>query len=184
MNIKRVSYSLIGGLLLTAPITSCSDDSYEKKAKASAVEYLNGDNLLRAERYARQQQEDDTYNAEAVMYWDSLLTEAKVKEAYVKGQQLIKDSINKNYSRKNKYKMPLDTIINNDWLGNLKKEYAKYVNAKDFIKARDNAPDDYQYKLVNQLAAKTHYWNLITAAGKQNEAYQQGIVDERAKIKK
>ena len=184
MNIKQVSYSLIGGLLLAGTMTSCSDNSYEKKAKANAIEYLNGDNLLKAERHARQQHESDTYNAEAVIYWDSLLTEAKVKEAYSKGQQLIRDSLNKNFSRKNKYKMPLDTVINENFLGNLKKEYAQYVNAKDFIKARDNAPDDYQYRLVNQLATKTHYWNLITTVGKQNEAYKKGMADARKELNK
>lgn len=182
MNIKKVSYGLIGTMLMAGSLSSCNETKYEDNAKAKAVKYLRGDELLRAERYARQQYNSDQYNGEAITYWDSLLTEAKAKEAYVQGQQLIKDSVNGIHHRKAKYKAPLDTIMTNDIIETPKNEYAKLVSGEEFIKARNNAPDDYDANLANNLVGSTHYWNLITLAGRQNEAYQKGMAVERAKL--
>ena len=58
MNIKKVSYSIIGGFMLAGAFTSCSNDTYMNKAKSQAVKYLTGDELLKAERFAREQHPD------------------------------------------------------------------------------------------------------------------------------
>ena len=185
MNIKKVSYGMIGLSMLAGTVASCSDTKYENKAKAQAVKYLSGDELLKAERFARQQYNSDQYNGEAIAYWDSLLVEAKAKQAYLEGQQLIRDSVNGIHHRKAKYKAPLDTIMTNDIIGNPRKEYAKYVSAEEFLKSRNNAPNDYDVKLgYNNLVGSTHYWNLITLAGRQNDAYQKGMADARKEISK
>ena len=185
MNIKKVSYGMIGLSMLAGTIASCYDTKYEDKAKAQAVKYLSGDELLKAERFARQQYNSDQYNGEAIAYWDSLLVEAKAKQAYLEGQQLIRDSVNGIHHRKAKYKAPLDTIMTNDIIGNPRKEYAKYVSAEEFLKSRNNAPNDYDVKLgYNNLVGSTHYWNLITLAGRQNDAYQKGMADARKEISK
>ena len=65
---------------------------------------------------------------------------------------------------------------------NVTKLTAIYVSAQDLIRYRENAP--VANRIVNTLPEKTHYWNLITLSGKQNEAYQKGMADERAKISK
>ena len=182
MKIKNISLGLIGTTLLTGTFASCSNTKYEDNAKAKAVKYLRGDELLKAERYARQQYNSDQYNGEAIAYWDSLLTEAKAKEAYAQGQQLIRDSINGIHHRKAKYKAPLDTIMTNDIINSPRNEYAKHVSGEEFIKARDNAPDDYGANFANNLVGSTHYWNLITLAGKQNESYNKGMADTRKEL--
>ena len=182
MNIKKVSYGIVGLSMLAGTLAGCADERYENNAKAKAVKYLNGDELLKAERFARQQYNSDKYNCEAIAYWDSLLIEAKAKQAYHEGQQLIKDSVNGIHHRKAKYKAPLDTVMQNDIIENSRKEYAKYVSAEEFLKSRNNAPHENGINLVNDLVGSTHYWNLITLAGKQNEAYRKGMADARKEL--
>ena len=186
MNIKQVSYGLIGAAMMTGVFSSCYNTEYEEKAKAQAIKYLNGDQLLKAERYACQQANPDCEDGKAIAYWDSLLTEAKVKEAYAKGQMFVRDSVNRIYHRREKYNPTLDTIFTSSMKisENSRNEYAKYSNAEDFIKARDNAPDDYRMGFYNDKVGKTHYWNLITIAGKQKEAYKKGLADARKELNK
>lgn len=182
MNIKKVSYGLMGAAMMAGVLSSCTNTYYVDKAKAQAVKYLSGDQLLKAERYANKQMNYDTEDGESIAYWDSLLIEAKTKEAYAKGQQLVRDRANKVFNREEKYKLPLDTIFPHTVVENSKNEYAKYSNAEDFIKARDNAPKG--ANVNNDYAASTHYWNLITMAAKQQEAYEKGIADEKNKLAK
>ena len=183
MNVKQISYGLLGSLMTLGVCTGCVDEQYSEKAKAQAVKYLKGDELLKAERFANQQYNSDNISGKAVTYWDSLLTEAKAKQAYLEGQQLIRDSIKGIHHRKTKFNAPLDTIITNDIIDSPREEYAKYVSAEEFINARNNAPDDYDVKLgYNDFAGSTHYWNLITMAGRQQEAFNKGMADERAKL--
>lgn len=185
MNIRKLSYGLVGVTLLAAALTSCNNTKYADKAKDEAVKYLSGDELLKAERFARQQINYDKYSGEVLSYWDSLLIEAKSKEAYAKGQQLIKDSINGIHYRKDKFKLPLDTVIDdNNIIENAKNEYAKYTNAKEFINARNNEPKRTFFNIPNNLTGTTHYWNLITTSGKQKEAYQKGMADARKELNK
>lgn len=183
MNIKQISYSLIGCLMFVGTCVSCNNDKYEIKSKNDAVKYLNGNDLLKAERFASQQKNDDIYNGEAIAYWDSLLIEAKSKEAYLKGMQVIKDSADGKFFRKEKFKANLDTILTGSIIENSINEYANYTNAEDFIKARNNAPENIKYGFKNNLIGTTHYWNLITIAGKQNEAYKKGMEDARMELK-
>lgn len=182
MNIKKVSYGIVGLSMLAGTIASCSDTKYEDKAKAQAVKYLKGDELLKAERFARQQDNSDQYDGKEIVYWDSLLIEAKAKQAYIEGQQLINDSVNGIHHRKAKYKAPLDTVMPSNIIENSRKEYAKYVSAVEFLKSRNNAPHENGINLVNDLVGSTHYWNLITLAGRQNEAYQKGMADARKEL--
>ena len=186
MKISKLSFSVIGAVMLAGGFSNCTETKYENKAKSQAIKYLNGDQLLKAERFARQQTNFDTESGEAIAYWDSLLTEAKVKEAYVKGQMFVQDSVNKIYHRKEKFYPTLDTILTSNSIlsENSRNEYAKYSKAEDFIKARDNAPDDYRLKFYNDKVGATHYWNLITIAGKQKEAYNKGLADARKELNK
>ena len=182
MNIKQVSYSLIGSFLLAGAMTSCVNNSYSEKAKAQAAKYMNGDELLRAEFYASHQKTDDRISAKEINYWDSLLTEAKSKEAYIKGQQMVKDSIDRKFFKRERYRQKLDTIISYGIVNNLQEEYANYINAKDLIRLRENAPK--KEGLANELPYQTHYWNLITSAAKQKEAYNKGAADARKELLK
>ena len=181
MNVKQISYGILGGLMLAGVCTSCVDETMRDKAKAKAVKYLDGNQLLRAERGTLSQHADDRISGEEVAYWDSLLIEAKAKEAYVKGQQMVRDSAEGKFFRKAKYQAKLDTIIPSGLIDNIKKEYSNYTNAEDFIKMRENAPSE-KHGMDNELPYQIHYWDLITMAGKQREAYEKGAADERAKI--
>ena len=180
MNIKRISYGLIGTFLTAGALTACTDSKYEDNAKAEAIKYLDGDQLLKAERFASMQPNYDRYSGSDMAYWDSLLIEAKSKEAYLKGQQRIRDSINKVYYRPEKFKAQLDTLLPDNIIDNAIEEYAKYTNAEEFIKARNNAPKDMH--ILNENVASTHFWNLITMAYKQNKAYQKGMSDARKEL--
>ena len=183
MNIKKVSFGLISASIMAGAFSACSEPKYENKAKEQAVKYLNGDELLKAERFASRQLNYDKYNGEAISYWDSLLIEAKAKEAYAKGQKVIQDSTNGIFFRKEKFKAPLDTIFSpENLIENSRNEYSTYVKAEKFIKSRDKAPKDYIFGFFNNLVGSAHYWNLITMAGKQNESYQKGMADERNRI--
>ena len=180
MGIRQVSYSLIGGLLLTGACVGCVNEEYKNKAKSQAVEYLNGYDLLKAERIVEQQKHSDQISGEEIAYWDALLMEAKAKEAYIKGQQMVRDSADGKFFRKNKYHVPLDTVIDGKLVESIEKEYSQYTNAKNFIKARENAPT--KNNRNNEFPYQTHYWNLITIAGKQQEAYNKGAAYERSKL--
>ena len=80
MNIRKVSsIGLIGTAMMTGVLSSCVESKYEDKAKAQAVKYLTGDELLKAERFANMQTNYDSYNGDAIVYWDSLVADAKVK---------------------------------------------------------------------------------------------------------
>lgn len=182
MNIRKVSFGIVTSTLMAGALSGCTETKYEDKAKTQAVKYLNGDELLKAERFASQQVNSDKYNGDAISYWDSLLIEAKSKEAYNKGQQLIRDSVNGIHHRKAKYKAPLDTVMTSDIIENPRKEYAKYVSAEKFLESRNNAPQEFGVNFANNLVGSTHYWNLITLAGRQNEAYQKGMSDARKEI--
>jgi len=180
MNVRNVSYSFIGGLMLAGICASCVNDSYRNKAKEKAVQYLNGEELLKAERFERQQYEDDMISANLVTYWDSLYIEGKSKEAYAKGQQLIRDSLNGIHHRKEKFQPKLDTILQKNMVNNQQENVAKIVSAKEFLQYRSRIPEKESY--ANELPYKTHYWNLITLAGRQNEAYQKGMADARKEL--
>jgi hypothetical protein len=85
---------------------------------------------------------------------------------------------NRDDERANRYHIGIDTF------GPEKhRDYVfAVVNAQDFLKARDNAPKDCDYFGGNHFVGSTHYWNLITLAGKQNEAYQKGMADARKEL--
>ena len=66
MNIKKVSFGLISASIMAGAFSACSEPKYENKAKEQAVKYLNGDELLKAERFASQQLNYDKYNGDAI----------------------------------------------------------------------------------------------------------------------
>ena len=69
--------------------------------------------------------------------------------------------------------------MKSDIIESPRSEYAKYVSAEEFLKARNNVPHENGVNFANNLVGSTHYWNLITLAGRQNEAYQKGMADAR-----
>ena len=182
MNVRQISYSLFGAFMLAGALSSCTNSSYKDSAKEKALKYINGNELLRAEIYASKQESDDRISSEEVNYWDSLLIEAKSREAYIKGQQFVKDSVNKNFYKKEKYRQKFDTIVPNNFIDSLKKEVANYKSAADFIKLRNNAPKKDSY--ANEFPQETHYWNLIRLKASQKEAYNKGANEARKEILK
>ena len=182
MNVKQISYGVIGSLILSYGLTSCSDNRYRNKAKQDAIEYLSGADLIKAEKYAKEQYPDDIMPSNAVAYWDSLLIEAKAKEAYLKGVQMVKDSAAGKPFRKEEFTQKLDTVVPLGFLNETIESYSKYTTAKEFIDKRNNSPA--KEGLENEFPYETHYWNLITMTAKQQEAFNKGAADARKELLK
>lgn len=182
MNIRQISYSLFGAFMFAGALSGCTDSSYKENAKEKAVKYLNGNELLRAEIYASKQKSEDGISSAEVNYWDSLLIDAKSKESYLKGLQFVKDSVNKKFYKREKYRQKFDTIVPNNFIDSLKKEVANYKSAEEYIKLRNNAPKKDSY--ANEFPQETHYWNLIRLKAEQKEAYNKGANEARKEILK
>lgn len=176
------------GLTLTTGITTltgCAEKRYTNKAKNEAVKYLNGYELLRAERAVRNQNGTDWRETPNVVYWDSLLTEAKIKRAYAEGQQLIRDSADGKFFRKPKFELDLDTMITDTNLAeNIKKEFACMVSAEEFIRHRNNQPNSHSPFSILENPNEIKYWNYITERNRLKEAFENGMKAERKLVNK
>ena len=182
MKVHQIYTYALGLTMLAGLNISCTDDSYLNNAKKESVKYLNGNDLLKAERHAKRQKDSERPKSSTVNYWDSLLIEAKAQEAYVKGRQYVQDSVNGKIYRKEKYIPKLDTLIEYNFYNRLPEEYARYVSAEEFLKARENVPENNLF--IYDSPYQVHYWNLITQAGRQREAYNRGAEDMRQKLLK
>lgn len=187
MNISAISKTLIAPIVLLGA-TACTNLKSGEKAKSEALQYLSATELLKAEEQAKNiPHQNDCSNNREILYWDSILTANKAKEAYQKGSQMYKDSLEGKDFEKTEYKMPLDTIINdgsNTILKNLRMQCAKYYTASEFNELRNNVPDDIGINLWltdNYSPNRVHFWNLITRCGKQRKAFEEGMQAERNK---
>lgn len=179
MNIRHISYGLIAAATMLAGGTSCNY-SYRDKAKADAMKYLSGTELIQAEHYASQQPSYEKESSERIAYWNSILANDKAQEAYALGRQMVKDSVEgKNYERPD-YTPKLDTIITQENLvDNIKSEVAEYHTAEEFKEYRENEPNNFHF---TQRPNQTYYWNLISTQGLCKEAFEQGAADMRKEL--
>ena len=183
MKVKTISNFMLGLSLAASSVmlSGCVEKKYEDNAKLKAAKYLTGDQLLKAERMSRMQNGTSWHALPVTEYWDSLLTEAKVKRAYLEGQQLIKDSADGKFFRKPKLSVNFDTIITETCLDErLKSESASMVSAEEFINCRNNEPKYYSSAaIVLENPNVVHYWNYITEKYRIHEAFKDGMKAER-----
>lgn len=179
MNIRRISYGLVAAATMLAGGTSCNY-SYRDKAKADAMKYLSGTELIQAEHYASQQPSYEKESSERIAYWNSILANDKAQEAYALGRQMVKDSVEgKNFERPD-YTLKLDTIITQEKLVNdIKNKVAEYHTAEEFKEYRENEPNNFHFM---QLPNQTHYWNLIANQGLCKEEFEKGAADMRKEL--
>lgn len=175
MYIKQISYAILGVAMLAC--TSGCTKQYVDRAKEQAVEYLSGDEYLKAKNYSEKQNSNNSFSAKAVNYWDNILIKAKSQEAYLKGQQMVKDSAEgKQYSEQS-YPLKLDTIFPESCIDKSKADCAQYVDAKILMEYEKRAPKGAGF--ISSFPGIVHYWNMIRMTGEQREAYEKGKADMR-----
>lgn len=172
-------------VLLTAGLlgcASCGHIDFTQKAKERVIPYMSGAELLEAEKYAELQPDYNSGPTTAsVNYWDSLILERTVNDAYMSGRQMVKDSIAGNPYVRSYDKIKFDTTFPYGATYKLDEQFANYVSADEFVKCRNAEPkhnnfyngDIGQYNVV-------HYWNVLYQQFKGHEAFEQGAADERA----
>ena len=176
MNIRQISYTFLSAAML-ACASSCTE-TYVNKAKKQAVKYLNGEELLEAEKYVRNQDSNGSVAGPLMMYWDSLLNKAKSDEAYKMGIQAAKDSAEGKVYSGCPYTIKFDTILPQNPLDDVIAEYAKNTSAEELIEAREKAPGN--FCAFNHFSVKTHYWNMIRTAKEQQKAFARGKADAQS----
>lgn len=186
MKVLSISKSLVVPCFLLLA-SGCTNEA-EQKAKETATKYLTGTELLQAENnsYKLPTVTDNQYNNQ-VLYWDSIVTAAKAKEAYIRGGQMVKDSLAGKDYRKPEYKMPIDTVVLQtiyEITNGLEAECAKYYNANELLNLRNQKPKLEQSLRESSSPQVIHYWNLLTRTGEERKAFNAGAEAERAKLNK
>ncbi len=186
MNTAKVSLGILFSAALIGFASCQNKKEVTKNSKEKAMNYLSGKELFLAQEYAKKQPSGDASLSSQVNYWDSLNIEAKSKKAYIEGSQMIRDSIDGKEFSKPEYNIKLDTIINENpevLVYNLEKEYAtgNDITSIEYYRQKLSAPKRYNWTTDSSSPNEVHYWNLITLAGKQADAFKKGAEDERKK---
>ena len=189
MKVSAISRTIIAPLVLMSA-ASCTDIGTGKKAKENVIPNLSATELLEAENCIEKHPSASFIeNDIEVAYWDSILTANKANQAYLLGGQMVRDSIAGKPFTKPEYKLKLDTIINNNGYKIIEEtstECAKYYNAEDFIKLRNNVPENRVNKEFFTIESAppniVHYWNLINRTIAERKAFSDGANAERAKL--
>lgn len=184
---------IAAGTMLALATIACKKQDLDKEAEKRAIHHLTGLEYLQAqerEEELKLREHSEANYSENLAYWDSLRIEALANKAYRDGYKMVLDSAaNKKY-KKVSYGMPVDTTFNanaKEIRQNVIKDVAKNVSGAKLYAYTENEP-----KIKNKyLAFKRqfgdicvmHYYNLLTAVGKQREAYQKGAADAREKVK-
>lgn len=193
MNVKSVSRFMSGTALIAglAMLSGCNNIGTANKLKEQAVKYLNEKEVLKANKMASKQTIDNMFDSKRVAYWDSLLIEAKALQAYYEGQHSVRDSIDNIPYVKPDYKPNLDTLISSGTSYNLikgiKDELSYYVSGQEMAQYIQEEPKINRLKYFGRMDNSpftVHYWGLIAAKGRENEAFEKGAADERARINK
>lgn len=171
--------------LLTAGLLSCvacEKIDFSQKAKEKVIPYMNGTELVAAEKYAKLQPNySDALWSVRVNYWDSLILEKSVNKAYTDGRQMVKDSLAGKPYTNNYENVKLDTIIHTGDVYKLDEQFAQYANANELMDCRNAEPEvSTFYNGGNGRFYTAHYWNVLYQQYKQREAFEQGAADERA----
>ena len=168
-----------------AALTSCADAGIAEKAKQNAIPYLTAKELLEAENTVKIiDGSTDAGYVHQVTYWDSILAEHKIKDAYYDGKKYAIDAYNGLNPEKKEYPLSLSkpmfevnahdvTVIKE----NLKNQVAEYLSAKEFNNLRDNEPSSLRDFGNVDFFNDAKFWNDIRNTFRQREAFDKGVKD-------
>lgn len=156
---------------------SCSRNAADQ-AKDKATKYINGIELFDAERtacvYANYVTPSE-FEPYRVAYWDSILTEYKIKEAFNEGKSAALKSDKEHINTPAKYYFDVNERKNyyetSSEIKNLEFEIAKRTTAVQLLKLRKQAPKIRD----NSAPAEILFWNKISTSYKCKQAFKDGV---------
>ena len=172
-----------------ALLTSCGTAECEKLAKLDALPYLSAKELMVAENTAESLEKGvESFMSRQLVYWDSILVEHKIKDAYYEGKKYAVDVYNGKSVEKTEYPVSLDKpkfdlkLSQDEIIEGLKDEIAEFKSAKDFYELREKEPDPFwdigdldSYKAVK-------FWRDIRTAFRQSDAFEKGVKEANDSI--
>jgi len=169
--------------------------NYRTQSQSNAAKYLSGKEFLDAKKHVI---ENNLYNAtsksfgleEEVYYLDSLLTEAKAKEAYFKGMQMVKDSVDGKPYHRPEFKIPVDTTFENispkddGYTRAILDELAEYKTGREMEEIIKEMPGTIHGRWETECPELIHYFNTLASIGAQKEAFNKGVDAQKALMEK
>ena len=170
-----------------AALTSCADAGIAEKAKQNAIPYLTAKELLEAENTVKIiDGSADAGYVHQVTYWDSILAEHKIKDAYYDGKKYAIDAYNGLNPEKKEYPLslskPMFEVNAHDFTvikENLKNQVAEYLSAKEFNNLRDNEPGSLRDYGKVDFFNDAKFWNDIRNTFRQRGAFDKGVKDAK-----
>lgn len=182
INRSKYLFAAATGALI---VSSCVSDMHVKE-KANALPYLTANELLVAENAAEKFDRDYTGSMEKpIAYWDSILAEYKIQNAYYDGKQYAVDSYKGLNPKKKEYPLNLTEIPIGEngllkSLNELKETVAGYTTAVEFNKLRENEPSVFSFSEKPPLVK---FWRDIRTTFRQRESFEKGVKDANDSIK-
>lgn len=184
---------IAAGTMLTLAAFSCKNLELDEKAEKQAINHLSGVEYLNAqnkEDELRLRNHSEPEYSENIAYWDSLRIDGLAKKAYRQGYEMVLDSAAKKRYHRPKFKMPVDTTFNAnaaDIRKHIIKDVAETTNGAKLYEYFENQPEIknkwLSFKKCFGDICVMHYYNLLSAVGKQREAFEEGASDAREKVK-
>ena len=172
------------GVMATAmlALTSCEDAGLVEQAKQNAIPYMSAKELLEAENTASKiEGQTDAGFVHQVVYWDSILAEHQIKDAYYDGKKYAVDVYNGLNPEKAEFTPSLSEAqfpIAKE-IGPLKKllsnQVAEYVSAKEFNNLRENEPGALRDFGRIDFFNDVKFWNDIRNTFRKQEAFEKGV---------
>ena len=178
----RINVVKAGVVASLVALSSCVDGRIAENAKQNVIPYLTAKELLEAENTASKiEGGTDACYVHQVMYWDSILAEHQIKDAYYDGKKYAVDFYNGLNPEKAEFTPslseaqfpiasepePLKKFLSN--------KVAEYVSAKEFVNLREQEPgvfrDFGRFDFFNDVK----FWNDIKNTFRQKEAFDKGV---------
>ncbi len=187
MKIQKLS-AAVGTLFIAA---ACHNEKPKvflppvERAYEYACRNLSRDEIQILDRNAEKQIMDYTSDvSDKIVYWDSAYAVKRVAQAFERGKQYIKDSINgKNYPEP-KFHIPFDTVINRLARGSLivsdtKHRLSELCSPEEIFKLYQNEPPSKPYNILYSEKATqknhlTHYYSIIGMKAAERQAFIDG----------
>ena len=182
INTARTALAGMAGMLMMASCTS----GLATKEKENAIPYLTATQLLEAEKEVSNVMNYGKVPDEQLVYWDSILTDIKIKDAYYDGKKYAVDTYKNLNPEKKEYPLDLSATkllpkSDKDILNNIKSAIAIRTSAKKYDDMRKNSPKSSWFEgLYQQKTVK--YWRDIQAPFKMREAFDKGVKDANDSI--
>ena len=181
INTARTALAGMAGMLMMASCTS----GLATKEKENAIPYLTATQLLEAEKEVSNVMNYNKVSDQELAYWDSILTDIKMKDAYYDGKKYAVDTYNNLNPEKKEYPLDLSAAEllpkkATELLNEIKTSIANRTSATEFDKMRKNIPSPRFFDIYMQKTVK--YWRDIQAPFKMREAFDKGVKDANDSI--